>query len=100
MSREFGVSGLDHESKVRAFLESLSDADVHRVIEFRAPTGTTSAFPIGQMVQHLVNHGSYHRGQLTMMFRLLGTEPANSMDLIRYYREQGVRAGDSRLQRG
>lgn len=79
---------------MRAFLESLSDADVHRVIEFRAPNGVTSAFPIGQMVQHLVNHGSYHRGQLTMMFRLLGTEPANSMDLIRYYREQSARTSD------
>jgi len=40
------------------------------------------------MLQHLVNHGSYHRGQLTTMFRQLGAEPAKSMDLIRYYREK------------
>ena len=80
----------EHETKVRAFLNSLSDADVNRVIEFRTPNGATMGYAIGQMVQHLVNHGSYHRGQLTTMFRLLGAEPASSMDLIRYYREQSA----------
>lgn len=36
----------------------------------------------------MVNHGSYHRGQLTMMLRLLGVQPPESRDLIRYYRAQ------------
>ena len=80
-----------HESKMRAFVDSLSDSDVTRTIEYRTPTGTTvTSLPIGQMVQHVVNHASYHRGQLTMMFRQLGVEPADSMDLIRYYREQST----------
>jgi uncharacterized damage-inducible protein DinB len=78
----------EHESAMRAFVESLGEEDVNRVIEFLTPSGSTSAFPIGQMVQHLVNHGTYHRGQLTTMFRQLGVEPADSMDLIRYYRER------------
>jgi uncharacterized damage-inducible protein DinB len=43
------------------------------------------------MVQHVVNHGSYHRGQLTTMFRQLGATPAKSMDLIGYYREQAAK---------
>ena len=82
----------EHESKMRAFLDSLGDTDVARVISYRTPSGSTSAFPIGQMVQHLVNHGTYHRGQLTTMFRQLGVEPADSMDLIRYYRERSMQA--------
>ena len=40
------------------------------------------------MLQHIVNHGSYHRGQLTTMFRQLGADPAKSVDLIAFYREQ------------
>jgi uncharacterized damage-inducible protein DinB len=43
------------------------------------------------MVQHVVNHGSYHRGQLTTMFRQLGSTPAKSTDLIGYFREHAAR---------
>jgi len=38
------------------------------------------------MVQHVVNHASYHRGQITTMLRQLGVKPAKSMDMIAYYR--------------
>jgi uncharacterized damage-inducible protein DinB len=82
----------DHEVKVRAFITALGDGDAERVVEFRRPDGTAGAFPIAHMVQHLVNHGTYHRGQLTMMLRLLGTKPPEGMDLIRYYRDQQVGA--------
>ena len=80
----------EHEPKMRAFLNALDEPDVHQVIEYRLPDGSSSSFPIAQMVQHVVNHASYHRGQLTMMHRLLGAEPAASTDLIRYYRERVV----------
>jgi uncharacterized damage-inducible protein DinB len=83
------------ESKMRAFLNSLADADANRVIEYPLPNGATGSFPIGQMVQHVVNHGTYHRGQLTTMFRQLGVEPPTGTDLIRYYREQSSQAGVS-----
>jgi uncharacterized damage-inducible protein DinB len=52
--------------------------------------GSQGSSPIGQMVQHVVNHGSYHRGQLTTMFRQLGATPAKSTDLIGYFREQAA----------
>jgi uncharacterized damage-inducible protein DinB len=80
-----------HEAKMRAFLESLGEEDVTRVIEYRTLNGAPGSSAIGQMVQHVVNHGSYHRGQLTTMFRQLGATPPKSMDLIGYYREQSVK---------
>jgi len=39
-------------------------------------------------LQHLVNHGSYHRGQITTMMRQVGAAPPKSMDLIVFYRER------------
>jgi uncharacterized damage-inducible protein DinB len=42
------------------------------------------------MLQHLVNHGSYHRGQVTTMLRQIGVQPAKSMDLIAFYRERAA----------
>ena len=78
------------EKKMRAFLESLAEADVTRIIEYRALNGSPGSSSIGEMVQHVVNHGSYHRGQLTTMFRQLGATPAKSMDLIGYFREHAT----------
>ena len=42
-----------------------------------------------QMVLQVVNHASYHRGQVTTLLRQLGAPPAKSMDLIPFYRERG-----------
>jgi uncharacterized damage-inducible protein DinB len=80
-----------HEARMRSFLDSLTDADINRVIEYRMLDGRPGSSPLWQMVQHIVNHGSYHRGQLTTMYRQLGAAPAQSVDLIRYYREHDVK---------
>jgi hypothetical protein len=40
------------------------------------------------MLQHMVNHGTYHRGQITTMLRQLDAAPPKSMDLIAFYRER------------
>ena len=45
------------------------------------------------MLQHVVNHATYHRGQVTTLLRQLGAAPPKSMDLIAYYRELGTPAG-------
>jgi uncharacterized damage-inducible protein DinB len=79
----------EHEQKMREFVSGLGDAGVNRVIEYRLLSGQPGATPMWQMVQHVVNHASYHRGQLTTMLRQLGAQPAKSMDMIAYYRTQG-----------
>ena len=43
------------------------------------------AIPYWQVVLHLVNHGSYHRGQVATMLRQAGIKPPGT-DLISYYR--------------
>jgi uncharacterized damage-inducible protein DinB len=75
------------EQQVRGFIDPMSDADMARVIPYRLLSGVEAASPIGQMVQHVVNHASYHRGQVTTMLRQAGAKPARSMDLIAFYRE-------------
>jgi len=82
----------DHERNMRAFVDGLSEADVDRVIEYKLLSGAAGASPIGQMVQHVVNHASYHRGQVTTMLRQLGAQPAKSMDMIAYFRDKSAGA--------
>ena len=76
----------EHEVRVRAFVSALDEAGTGRVIEYRLLSGQPGASPIWQMLQHVVNHASYHRGQLTTMLRQLGAEPPKAMDMIAYYR--------------
>lgn len=76
------------ERDVRGFVESLDEQSVGRVFKYQGFSGQPGASAFWQMVQHLVNHGSYHRGQVTTMLRQLGAPPAKSMDLVQFYRER------------
>jgi uncharacterized damage-inducible protein DinB len=78
----------DHESRMRAFVEDLGEAGVTRVFEYKLLSGAAGASPFWQMLQHVVNHSSYHRGQLTTLLRQLGAEPPRSTDMITFHRER------------
>jgi uncharacterized damage-inducible protein DinB len=75
-----------HESKMRAFLEELGENGITRVLEYKLLNGQPGASPFWQMLQHVVNHASYHRGQVTTMLRQIGAAPAKPMDMIAFYR--------------
>jgi uncharacterized damage-inducible protein DinB len=76
------------EGKVRTFLANCGQAELNRVIEYRLMSGTPGASPLWQMVAHLVNHGTYHRGQVTTMLRQLGVAAPRGTDMITFFREQ------------
>jgi uncharacterized damage-inducible protein DinB len=76
---------------MRSFVASLDEAGISRVYEYKSLAGQAGSSPFWQMLQHVVNHASYHRGQLTTMLRQLGAQPGKSMDMIAYYRESGNR---------
>jgi len=78
-----------HEAIMRAFVEQLGDEGVAKVFEFTLLGGAAGSSPFWQMLQHIVNHASYHRGQVTTMLRQLGARPAKSMDMIAFYRSRG-----------
>ena len=78
----------DQEAKMRAFLESLGQEGVTRVFEYKMINGQPGASVFWQMLQHVVNHASYHRGQVTTMLRQIGAAPPRSMDLIAFYRSK------------
>lgn len=78
------------EAKVRAILARLGEAGVAAPMSYRGLDGRAQAQPFWHQLQHLVNHGSYHRGQVTTMLRQFGASPAKSLDLIAFYRERAA----------
>jgi uncharacterized damage-inducible protein DinB len=79
------------ERKIRQFVTELGTADLARVVEYKTLKGQPGASPHWQMIVHIVNHGSYHRGQVATMLRQLGAKPAQSTDMIAFFREQDAR---------
>jgi len=79
------------ERDLTDYIASLSAEDLARVIHHTTTKGEPQSAPHWQMLQHLVNHQSYHRGQVTTMLRQLGAKAA-STDLIFFYRERAARA--------
>jgi uncharacterized damage-inducible protein DinB len=63
------------EREQRAFIESLRDPDLRGVLTYVNIKGETWSYPLGRTLQHVANHSTYHRGQVTTMLRQLGVEP-------------------------
>ena len=85
---------------MRAFLDALGDEGVARVFEYKLLSGQPGASPLWQMLQHVVNHASYHRGQVTTMLRQLGAAPAKSDGHDRLLSRAGCREGVGAKGRG
>ena len=75
------------ETAQKAYIDNLSDQDLERVIAYRNFKGESHSNPLWQLLRHVVNHSSYHRGQITTMLRQLGRQPT-ATDLVLYYRQQ------------
>ncbi|HEY4708622.1 MAG TPA: DinB family protein [Candidatus Acidoferrales bacterium] len=71
------------------FAASLNADDLHRIVQYKTVAGTAQAQPLWQMLQHVANHSTYHRGQVTTLLRQLGAK-ATSTDLIAFYRERAT----------
>jgi uncharacterized damage-inducible protein DinB len=78
----------EHRAKLTAFVARLDDRTLHEVIAYRTTDGQPWRQPLWHMLQHVVNHAAYHRGQVTTMLRQLGATPPKSQDLIAFYRSR------------
>ena len=64
-----------------AFIDPLTDEALARRIAYLNTKGERWEYPLGHMLQHVVNHSTYHRGQIATMLRQLGHVPT-STDLL------------------
>jgi len=79
------------ERNLLDYVAALKPEDIDRVIAHKTTAGVPQSAPLSQMLQHLVNHGTYHRGQVATMLRQLDAKPIGT-DLILFYRERAAQA--------
>lgn len=70
----------------QAYLAELTDADMPRELAFKRIDGSENILPLGQQMQHVVNHATLHRGQVVGMIRQLGITPP-ATDLLFFLRQ-------------
>ena len=73
----------------QTFLASLTEERLAQPFDYTDLAGNAYRLPLVQSMQHVVNHGTYHRGQITTMLRQLGARPV-STDMSRYYLDKAA----------
>ena len=74
----------------REFLASTKDEDVLRMITYYNDNNEPRSLPLGELMQHAANHNAHHRGQVSLMLRILGHTPGNVDQLFYHGERRGV----------
>jgi len=75
----------DMEATARQFFE----AGIDEPISFITGKGAKHTMPFWQTLYQVVNHGTYHRGQVTNLLRMLNKE-AVTTDIFLFFVERGM----------
>lgn len=76
----------------RDWAAAQTDESLQQAIEFTDLKGKGWRAPLWQVVLHVVNHATQHRGQVAGFLRAMGHAPPN-LDLAGYYRAAGLIEG-------
>jgi len=67
---------------------TLTQDSLHAKCGYKDLKGNPFETPIWQVLLHVVNHGTHHRGQVSGFLRAMGHTPP-PLDLMAYYRQMG-----------
>jgi uncharacterized damage-inducible protein DinB len=80
-TREIGLAELpaqiaDMELQWAQYLDQLNDSDLARAFEYQSYEGQRFQNTIEDILTQLFGHSWYHRGQVALLLRAIGAEPA------------------------
>lgn len=70
---------------LETYIKSHPEEELGQSVRFIYPNGNTGQMPYYQTFAHIVNHSTYHRGQLVTLLRQAGYNQFSSIDLATYY---------------
>ncbi len=73
---------LDELTKM--WLDIIDGRDLEEVIDYKRTTGEPNSMSISWMVQHVINHATYHRGELRGLRRARGDDDFPDTDIAGY----------------
>ena len=79
---------IDIDQIIKDFVTETREADYETVFSYTISTGETFNKNFGGMVQHLFNHQTHHRGQVTVLMSQMGIDPGVTDLLARLPEEE------------
>ena len=71
--------------ELKNFIDAFDENNLTTNLDFKRLNGEAYSMPYYQLFAHVVNHGTYHRGQLVTMLRQVGFTNVSSTDLSGFY---------------
>ena len=72
-------------SEYKLFLSELKDKNLIELVYYKNLRGMEYSTPLSEILLHITNHGTYHRGQVASLIRRVKGKPPVT-DLIEYFR--------------
>jgi uncharacterized damage-inducible protein DinB len=92
LQQEFTGTKEDHirlwkktSADMKTFIDTFNETDLNTNLDFKRINGNAYSMPFYQLMAHVVNHATYHRGQLVTMLRQTGFTNVDSTDLTEFY---------------
>lgn len=76
------------DQRIIDFVETLPDARLEEPLDYQTLNGTPARQPRREILAHLFNHQTHHRGQAHAVLTLLGVAEPDPMDLLIMQRER------------
>jgi uncharacterized damage-inducible protein DinB len=86
--KDIGNGLMQQSNQWLGWISSASDIALDHVFQYQNSKKEQFKQPIYQMLLHVFNHGTYHRGQLINMLRQLGIEKLPQTDFIVWSRKK------------
>ena len=72
---------------LRSFIENFDETKLQVNLNFKRLNGEVYEMPHYQVIAHLFNHSTFHRGQIVTMLRQTGFTEVSSTDMLGFYRK-------------
>lgn len=67
------------------FISNVESDQLSSTLQFTRLNGEVNLMQVSEVLAHVLNHSTYHRGQLVTLLRQVGFTDVGSTDLSRYY---------------
>ncbi|UEG48488.1 DinB family protein [Ferruginibacter lapsinanis] len=76
----------EQSGKWESWVKAASDNQIQHVFAYQNSKKEQFKQPVNEVLLHIFNHGTYHRGQIVTMFRQLGIDNIPQTDFAFYMR--------------
>jgi len=71
---------------LKDYVMHMDESILNQNLDFKRINGEAYSMPYYQVLAHIFNHSTYHRGQLVTMLRQAGFTAVGSTDMLGYFR--------------